>query len=71
MPKGRQKIYDIGRQKNMSKKIIMTGGGTAGHVTPNLALLPTLEKDGFSIVYIGSKKGIEREIIQEQTGLPY
>lgn len=55
----------------MSKKIIMTGGGTAGHVTPNLALLPTLEKDGFSIVYIGSKKGIEREIIQEQTDLPY
>lgn len=48
----------------MSKyKIIMTGGGTAGHVTPNLALIPELKKRGFDIKYIGSKEGIEKEII--------
>ena len=55
----------------MSKyKIIMTGGGTAGHVTPNLALVPSLEKAGFEIKYIGSKDGIEKEII-ESNRIPY
>lgn len=44
-------------------KIIMTGGGTAGHVTPNLALIPKLKKEGFEIKYIGSNDGIEKEII--------
>lgn len=52
------------------KKIILTGGGTAGHVTPNLALLPTLQKEEFEIRYIGSYNGIERRLI-EQTGIPY
>lgn len=47
----------------MSKKIILTGGGTAGHVTPNLALLPQLKAKGFDIVYIGSKTGIEKELV--------
>ena len=47
----------------MSKKIILTGGGTAGHVTPNLALLPRLRAEGFDIVYIGSRTGIEKELI--------
>lgn len=48
----------------MSKyKIIMTGGGTAGHVTPNLALVPKLKEKGFEIKYIGSYDGIEKEII--------
>ena len=41
----------------------MTGGGTAGHVTPNLALIPKLKEHGFEIKYIGSKDGIENEII--------
>ena len=41
----------------------MTGGGTAGHVTPNLALIPKLRENGFEIKYIGSKDGIENEII--------
>ncbi len=45
------------------KKIILTGGGTAGHVTPNIALIPELEKRGFEIHYIGSKEGIEKELI--------
>ena len=44
-------------------KIIMTGGGTAGHVTPNLALIPRLKEEGFEIKYIGSNDGIEKEII--------
>ncbi|WP_297417148.1 undecaprenyldiphospho-muramoylpentapeptide beta-N-acetylglucosaminyltransferase [Clostridium sp.] len=44
-------------------KIIMTGGGTAGHVTPNLALIPKLKQKGFEIKYIGSNDGIEKEII--------
>ena len=48
----------------MSKyKIIMTGGGTAGHVTPNLALAPKLREKGFEIKYIGSYKNIKKEII--------
>ncbi len=55
----------------MSKyKIIMTGGGSAGHVTPNLALVPKLRELGFEIKYIGSKDGIEREIIKKE-GIPY
>ena len=52
------------------KKIILTGGGTAGHVTPNLALLPSLRKEEFEIHYIGSYNGIERRLI-EDAGIPY
>lgn len=52
------------------KRILLTGGGTAGHVTPNLALLPELKKAGFEIRYIGSHKGIEKELV-EAAGLPY
>lgn len=51
-------------------KIIMTGGGTAGHVTPNLALVPKLKEKGFYIKYIGSYEGIEKEIIVD-AGIPY
>ena len=55
----------------MSKyKIIMTGGGTAGHVTPNLALIPKLKENGFEIKYIGSVDGIEKEIIT-QNNIPF
>lgn len=52
------------------KKIIMTGGGTAGHVTPNIALMPALKKAGFDIEYIGSINGMEKGLI-EATGTPY
>lgn len=45
------------------KKIILTGGGTAGHVTPNIALIPELQKRGYEIHYIGSKNGIEKELM--------
>ena len=52
------------------KKIILTGGGTAGHVTPNLALIPALQKKGYDIHYIGSYEGIEKKLIQN-AGIPY
>ena len=52
------------------RKIILTGGGTAGHVTPNIALLPALKAEGFEVYYIGSRNGLERELI-EAAGIPY
>ena len=52
------------------KKIVMTGGGTAGHVTPNIALMPALKEAGYEINYIGSYNGIERNLIESQ-GIPY
>lgn len=52
------------------KKIVLTGGGTAGHVTPNIALMPALKKDGYQISYIGSYDGIERRLIEE-LNIPY
>ncbi|MBQ9885506.1 MAG: undecaprenyldiphospho-muramoylpentapeptide beta-N-acetylglucosaminyltransferase [Lachnospiraceae bacterium] len=52
------------------KKIILTGGGTAGHVTPNIALLPELKAKGYDIKYIGTYDGMEKGLI-ENTGIPY
>ena len=52
------------------KKIILTGGGTAGHVTPNLALIPSLRELGYEIRYIGSYEGIEKKLI-ENAQIPY
>lgn len=52
------------------KKILMTGGGTAGHVTPNIALMPLLKKKGYEIVYAGSKSGIEKGLIEAEH-IPY
>ena len=52
------------------KKIVLTGGGTAGHVTPNIALMPELQKNGYEIYYIGSYDGIEKKLIEE-LGIPY
>jgi len=54
----------------MTKKIILTGGGTAGHVTPNIALIKPLEEAGWEVNYIGSKNGIEKTLI-EPMNLPY
>lgn len=47
------------------KKIVLTGGGTAGHVTPNIALLPHLKEAGFEVSYIGSYDGIEKRLISD------
>lgn len=52
------------------KRIILTGGGTAGHVTPNIALLPELKNQGYEVHYIGSYDGIERKLIEE-FNIPY
>lgn len=52
------------------KRIILTGGGTAGHVTPNIALIPHLQEEGFDIHYIGSYDGIEKKLIEDMK-IPY
>jgi UDP-N-acetylglucosamine--N-acetylmuramyl-(pentapeptide) pyrophosphoryl-undecaprenol N-acetylglucosamine transferase len=52
------------------KRIVLTGGGTAGHVTPNIALLPALKREGYEVHYIGSYDGIEKKLIEELT-IPY
>lgn len=52
------------------KVIIMTGGGSSGHVTPNIALIPRLKELGYSINYIGSHNGIENQLIRKES-IPY
>lgn len=52
------------------KRIVLTGGGTAGHVTPNMALVPKLTDEGYDISYIGSYNGMEKKLI-EDIGIPY
>lgn len=52
------------------KRIVFTGGGTAGHVTPNLALISKLKEKQWDIHYIGSKTGIEKSLIEE-IDIPY
>ncbi len=52
------------------KKIVLTGGGSAGHVTPNIALLPSLREAGYEITYMGSYDGIEKRLVGD-FGLPY
>ena len=51
-------------------RIVMTGGGTAGHVTPNIALFPCLKEKGFEISYIGSRNGMEKSLV-EREGITY
>ena len=53
------------------KKIIFTGGGSGGHVTLNLGLIPLFLQDGWEVVYIGSKTGIENELIRKISGVKY
>ncbi len=53
------------------KKIILTGGGTAGHVTPNIALIPELKKQKWEIHYIGTESGIEHRLISQIPGVTY
>ncbi|WP_163537186.1 undecaprenyldiphospho-muramoylpentapeptide beta-N-acetylglucosaminyltransferase [Gracilibacillus sp. YIM 98692] len=54
-----------------NKQIIFTGGGTAGHVMVNLAIIPEFLKEGWTVDYIGSKEGIEKELISEIDGVTY
>ena len=53
------------------KKIVLTGGGTAGHVTPNLALIPRLKADGWEIHYIGAANSAEEELISQVEGVAF
>ena len=46
-------------------KVVFTGGGTAGHVTPNLALVESFQRDGVECFYIGSKAGIEATLVEQ------
>lgn len=52
------------------KKIVFTGGGSAGHVTPNIAIMDQLNQNEWDISYIGSHTGIEKELIS-RTSVPY
>nr|WP_297703438.1 undecaprenyldiphospho-muramoylpentapeptide beta-N-acetylglucosaminyltransferase [uncultured Butyrivibrio sp.] len=56
--------------ENTNKRIVLTGGGSAGHVTPNIALIPALRKAGYEIFYIGSYEGIEKRLIEDYN-IPY
>jgi UDP-N-acetylglucosamine--N-acetylmuramyl-(pentapeptide) pyrophosphoryl-undecaprenol N-acetylglucosamine transferase len=69
-PSGRRCRWDAGLSEARARRIVLTGGGTAGHVTPNLALLPALEERGFEAQYVGSRAGIERRLVEE-AGLPF
>jgi UDP-N-acetylglucosamine--N-acetylmuramyl-(pentapeptide) pyrophosphoryl-undecaprenol N-acetylglucosamine transferase len=61
----------MGYLNDMDKKVmVLTGGGTSGHVTPNIALLPYLKQEGFTVHYIGSRSGMEKELVRKE-GIPY
>ena len=51
-------------------RIVFTGGGTAGHVTPNIALIDKLKQEGWHMDYIGSADGVEKNMIKE-IHIPY
>ena len=63
-------VLSLRKDKSVMKKIVMTGGGTAGHVTPNIALFPSLKEAGYDITYIGSYEGMEKRLI-ENCNIPY
>ena len=53
------------------KKIVLTGGGTLGHVTPHLALIPRLREEGYEIHYIGTENGMEADKMRSVPGVTY
>lgn len=53
------------------KKVLFTGGGTAGHVSVNIALIPEFTKNDYKQIYIGSKNGIEKEMISKISHIKY
>ena len=53
------------------KRIVLTGGGTAGHVTPNLALIPSLLSEGWDVHYVGAADGIEKKLVEPVKGVTY
>lgn len=65
------RVKKIKEAQTQVKRIVLTGGGTAGHVTPHLALLPHLKEMGFDVHYIGTEKGIEHQMMDAQEGVQY
>lgn len=59
------------QERPQQKRILFTGGGTAGHVIPNLALIDEFKVDGWSIYYVGTKDGIERSLIERESEIFY
>ncbi len=55
----------------MAKKIVLTGGGTLGHVTPHLALIPHLKEKGYEIHYVGTENGMEAGKMKAVEGIVY
>ena len=53
------------------KRIVLTGGGTAGHVTPNMALIPRLIEDGWDVHYIGAANSVEQNLIAQFPEVTY
>ena len=53
------------------RKIVLTGGGTLGHVTPHLALIPHLKKAGYEIHYVGTENGMEAGRMRAEPGITY
>ena len=60
-----------GKEDEALKRIVLTGGGTAGHVTPHLAIIPYLKEAGYDIHYVGTPNGIERSMIEKLDGITY
>lgn len=61
------KVSSFGwKVKTLTKKIVFTGGGSAGHVSVNTAIIPEFIKNDWDITYIGSEKGIEKTIIEKE-----
>lgn len=54
-----------------SRRIVFTGGGSAGHVTLNLALIPWFLEQGWQVSYIGSKGGMEQELVSRFSEVRY
>ena len=61
----------FGDGRDLMKRIVLTGGGTAGHVTPNLALIPRLQATGWDVHYIGEADGVERRLVSAVAGVTY
>jgi len=67
-----RRFLEEGKYLIMNKKrILFTGGGTAGHVIVNLALIPFYQEKGWEIDYIGSYNGIERDLVGQMEGVTY
>ncbi len=64
-------MREIRKGGSALKRIVLTGGGTAGHVTPNLALIPSLLAEGWDVHYVGTADGIERRLVEPLRGVTY